>query len=134
MTEAGRSGSGAAEPHQEVVDRVFFQELQVETVIGVYDWERSIRQTLWIDLTLAFDCRPAGASDDLSRALDYDALSRHIRAWASHQSFQLIETFAEQLCTLIYEFAGIRDIGLRINKRGAVADCAGVGIHINRTF
>lgn len=117
-----------------VTDTVFLEGLQVETVIGAYEWERTIRQTLWLDLTLAFDCRPAGTSDDLAKALDYDALSKHIRAWASEQSFELIETFAEQLCTLIYEFAGIRDIQVRINKRGAVADCAGVGIHIRRTF
>lgn len=117
-----------------VPDTVYLEGLQVETVIGAYEWERSIRQTLWLDLTLAFDCRPAGISDDLTKALDYDALSKHIRAWAAEQSFELIETFAEQLCTLIYDFAGIRDIRLRINKRGAVADCAGVGIHIRRTF
>lgn len=117
-----------------VTDTVFLEGLQVETVIGAYDWERTIRQTLWLDLTLAFDCRPAGTSDDLAKALDYDALSKHIRTWACEQSFELIETFAEQLCTLIYEFAGIRDMQVRINKRGAVADCAGVGIHIRRTF
>ncbi|WP_127556177.1 dihydroneopterin aldolase [Saccharospirillum alexandrii] len=117
-----------------VSDTVFLEGLQVETVIGAYEWERTIRQTLWLDLTLAFDCRPAGTSDDLAKALDYDALSKHIRAWAAEQSFELIETFAERLCTLIYEFAGIRDIQVRINKRGAVADCAGVGIQIRRTF
>jgi len=115
-------------------DRVFLQELKVETVIGAYDWERSIRQNLWLDLSLAFDCEPAGTTDDLSKALDYDALSRHIRDWAAEQSFELIETFGERLCVLIYDFCGVRDIDLRINKRGAVADCGGVGIHIRRTF
>ncbi|GGX45469.1 dihydroneopterin aldolase [Saccharospirillum salsuginis] len=117
-----------------MTDRVFLQELKVETVIGAYDWERSIRQNLWLDLSLAFDCKPAGTTDDLSKALDYDALSRHIRDWAAEQSFELIETFGERLCVLIYEFCGVRDIDLRINKRGAVADCGGVGIHIRRTF
>jgi dihydroneopterin aldolase len=121
-------------PKEKPMDRVFLEGLQVETVIGVYDWERTTRQTLWLDLSLAFDCKPAGVSDELDKALDYDALSRHIRTWAAQQSFQLIETFGEQLCTLIYDFAGIRDVELRINKRGAVADCAGVGIHIRRTF
>lgn len=117
-----------------MTDRVFLEGLKVETVIGAYDWERNIRQNLWLDLWLGFDCRPAGTSDDLAKALDYDAVSRHIRDWAGRQSFELIETFGEQLCVLIYEFAGIDDIELRINKKGAVADCAGVGIHIRRTF
>lgn len=117
-----------------MTDRVFLEGLKVETVIGAYDWERDIRQHLWLDLSLGFDCRPAGATDELDKALDYDALSRHIRQWSARQSFELIETFAERLCVLIYEFAGINDIDLRINKKGAVADCAGVGIHIRRTF
>lgn len=117
-----------------MTDRVFLEGLKVETVIGVYDWEREIRQSLWLDLSLGFDCRPAGDSDDLTRALDYDALSRHIRAWAGRQSFGLIETFGERLCAEIYAFAGITDIELRINKAGAVADCRAVGIHIRRTF
>lgn len=117
-----------------MTDWVFLEGLKVETVIGVYDWERDIRQNLWLDVCLAFDCRPAGSTDDLAKALDYDSLSRHIRDWASRQSFELIEAFGEQLCVQIYEFAGIGDIELRINKRGAVADCASVGIHIRRTF
>ncbi|MHA7880874.1 MAG: dihydroneopterin aldolase [Saccharospirillum sp.] len=117
-----------------MADRVFLQGLKVETVIGVYDWERTIRQNLWLDLVLEFDCAPAGRTDDLTLALDYDALSRHIREWAAQQTFKLIEAFAEQLCTEIYSFAGIRSIDLRINKRGAVADCDGVGIHLQRTF
>lgn len=117
-----------------MADQVFLQGLKVETVIGVYDWERTIRQNLWLDLMLEYDCAPAGKSDDLALALDYDALSRHIRSWAAEQSFQLIESFAEQLCDQVHRFAGVRSIDLRINKKGAVADCDGVGIHIQRTF
>lgn len=117
-----------------MTDSVFFEGLKVETVIGVYDWERGIRQNLWLDLSLAFDCAPAAADDDITKALDYDALSRHIRAWAAQQSFELIETFGERLCQQIHHFAGITDIELRINKAGAVADCQAVGIRIRRTF
>lgn len=117
-----------------MTDRVFLEALKVETLIGVYDWEREIRQNLWLDVSLAYDCAPAAAEDDINKALDYDALSRHIRAWATEQSFQLIETFAERLCQEIHRFAGISDIELRINKAGAVADCQAVGIRIRRTF
>lgn len=115
-------------------DRVFLEGLKVETVIGAYDWERDIRQHLWLDLSLAYDCRPAAENDELDKALDYDALSRHIRAWAAGQSFELIETFGERLCREINAFAGITDIELRINKAGAVADCQAVGIRIRRTY
>lgn len=117
-----------------MTDRVFLEGLKVETLIGVYDWEREIRQNLWLDVSLAYDCAPAARDDDISKALDYDALSRHIRSWAAEQNFELIETFGERLCQEIHRFAGITDIELRINKAGAVADCQAVGIRIRRTF
>lgn len=115
-------------------DQVYVQGLVVPTLIGVYDFERTAAQDLVLDLSLEYDCRPAGHSDDLALALDYDRLSRRVRGWASEQSFELIETFAEQLCQLIHEEFAISRIDCRINKPAAVADCQAVGIHINRTF
>lgn len=115
-------------------DQVYVQGLVVPTLIGVYDFERTAPQDLLLDLTLEYNCRPAGESDDLESALDYDRLSRRIRSWAAEQSFALIETFGEQLCHLIHDEFGIVRVDCRINKPAAVSDCQAVGIHINRTF
>jgi dihydroneopterin aldolase len=116
------------------MDQVYIKALKVETLIGVYEFERSDRQTLLLDLELDFDCRPAGESDDIQLALDYDALSRRVREWALVQTFELIETFAEQLCQLLHEEFSLARIQLVINKPAAVADCAAVGIKIIREF
>lgn len=115
-------------------DRVYLQGLVVPTLIGVYDFERDALQDLILDLTLDYDCHPAGATDDISKALDYDRLSRRVREWALAQTFELIETFAEQLCLLIHSEFGLNQIELRINKPAAVSDCQAVGIHIHRHF
>ncbi|MET1077173.1 MAG: dihydroneopterin aldolase [Pseudomonas sp.] len=114
------------------MDRVFIDGLEVDTVIGAYDWERGIRQCLRLDLSFAWDNRPAAATDDLSKALDYASVSTRIQAFAEQAQFQLVETFAERLAeTLMSEFQ-IPWLRLRLTKPGAVAAATGVGVEIER--
>lgn len=115
------------------MDRVFIEGLEVETVIGAYDWERDIRQCLRLDLQMAWDNRPAAADDDLDKALDYASVSTRIQTFAADSQFILVETFAERLVqTLMAEF-GIPWIRLKLTKPGAVpAARGGVGVEIER--
>lgn len=115
------------------MDIVFIDGLEVDTVIGVYDWERGIRQCLTLDLQLGWDIRPAAASDDLGAALDYSAVSARVQAFAEASHFQLVETFAERLAALLMSEFGIRWLRLRLTKPGAVpAARGGVGVEIER--
>jgi dihydroneopterin aldolase len=115
------------------VDIVFIDGLEVDTVIGVYDWERGIRQCLTLDLQLGWDIRPAAAGDDLGAALDYAAVSARVQAFAAASSFQLVETFAERLAALLMTEFGIAWLRLRLTKPGAVpAARGGVGVEIER--
>ena len=114
------------------MDTVFIEGLEVDTLIGVYDWERQIRQCLCIDLCCAWDnSRPAQA-DDLSEALDYAQLCARIEAFAQDSHFQLLESFAEQLAQLLQKEFAIGWLRLRIGKPGAVASARMVGIEIER--
>lgn len=114
------------------VDRVFIEGLEVDTVIGVYDWERGIRQCLRLDLTLGWDNRPAAAEDDIAKALDYAVLSERVMAFARDAHFQLVETFAERLAALLMAEFGIQWLRLKVTKPGAVAAAIGVGVEIER--
>jgi dihydroneopterin aldolase len=116
------------------LDQVYIEGLKVESLIGVYEFERHEKQTLFLDIELDFDCSAAGKTDDLNLALDYDALSRLIRKWSSEQTFELLETYGEQLCELINRSFKIEMISLKINKPAAVADCVAVGISIKRRY
>lgn len=115
-------------------DWVYIEALSVESLIGVYEFEREAKQTLLLDLNLAFDCTKAGETDDLQYALDYDALSQRVRAWSEVQTFELLERYAQQLCELIHDEFGINHIQLKINKPAAVSGCAAVGLRIERRF
>lgn len=115
------------------MDIVFIDGLEVDTVIGVYDWERGIRQCLTLDLQLGWDIRPAAAGDELGLALDYAAVSARVQAFAAQSAFQLVETFAERLVAVLMAEFGIAWLRLRVTKPGAVpAARGGVGVEIER--
>ncbi|MDD1964959.1 dihydroneopterin aldolase [Pseudomonas sp. NPDC090203] len=114
------------------MDRVFIEGLEVDTVIGAYDWERSIRQCLRLDLSFAWDNRPAAAGDDLSKALDYASVSARIQAFAEVSKFELVETFAERLCEVLMSEFNIPWMHLKLTKPGAVPAAKGVGVEIER--
>lgn len=115
-------------------DHVYLTGLCVDTLIGVYDFERVAPQQLLLDLILTFDCRPAGQTDRLEQTLDYDRLATRIRAWSQQQSFRLLEAYAEHLCRLIHAEFNVRKMSLTINKPTAVKGCSAVGIAITRRF
>jgi dihydroneopterin aldolase len=114
------------------LDRVFIEGLEVDTVIGAYDWERKIRQCLRLDLSFAWDNRPAAATDDLSKALDYAQVSARIQAFAADAEFILVETFAERLAELLMAEFQIPGLRLKLTKPGAVPAAIGVGVEIQR--
>lgn len=114
------------------MDNVFIEGLEVDTVIGVYDWEREIRQCLRLDVVCAWDNRRPAESDDLRQALDYAALSERIQAFADQARYQLVETFAERLAELLMHEFHIPWLRLRVTKPGAVPAAAGVGVEIER--
>lgn len=114
------------------MDRVFIEGLEVDTVIGAYDWERGIRQCLRLDLRFAWDNRPAAADDDLTLALDYASVSSRIQAFAEQAQFQLVETFAERLAAVLMDEFGIPWLHLKLTKPGAVPAASGVGVEIER--
>ena len=121
-------GAGSAP----VVDIVFIRELRADAVIGVYDWERGVRQTLLIDLEMAWDNRPAAEGDAIERALDYAAVSQRVVDLVEASRFELLEALAEQLAErVLVEFA-VPWLRLRVCKPGAVLQARDVGVLIER--
>lgn len=114
------------------MDIVFINQLRVETTIGAYEWEKSIKQTLLLDLEMAWDNRPAAAKDALELALDYARVSERITHWLAVQQLELIETVAERVAAMLLKEFGIEWLRLTVHKPDAVANAAGVGVTIER--
>ena len=114
------------------MDTVFIRELRAETVIGVYDWERTIRQAVVLDIEMASDNRRAAATDGIEQALDYAAVSQRVLSFIERSEFQLIETMAEQVAALIIDEFDVPWLRLRLCKPGAVKAATEVGVLIER--
>jgi dihydroneopterin aldolase len=113
-------------------DRVFIEDLRIQTVIGVFDWEREITQTVSLDLELAFDIRAAAASDDISDTLDYKAVSKRLIAFVEGSEFQLVEALAERCAWLVLDEFPVPWLRLKVSKPGAVRGSSAVGVIIER--
>ena len=114
------------------MDIVFIRELRADTIIGVYDWERRIRQTVVLDLELASNNRRVAASDQIDDAMDYAAISARVLSFVEASEFQLIETMAERVAEVIIEEFAVPWLRLRLSKPGAVAQARDVGVLIER--
>lgn len=114
------------------MDIVFLRGLKIETVIGIYDWEREIRQPVILDLEMSADVARAAASEDIKDALDYKAVAKRLIAFVEMSQFQLVETLAERCAGILLEEFGVRWVRLTINKIGAVSSARDVGVIIER--
>jgi 2-amino-4-hydroxy-6-hydroxymethyldihydropteridine diphosphokinase len=114
------------------LDRVFIEGLEIEAQIGIYDWERRIRQPLLFDLEMAFDNRKPAASDAIADTLDYKAVSKRLVAFVSASSFGLVETLAERCAEIVLREFGVESLKLKLSKPGAVRGARAVGVMIER--
>ena len=115
------------------MDHVFIEGLEIEALIGIYDWERRIRQTLVFDIEMAFDNRIPAASDAIEDTLNYKAVSRRIVDYVSQSDFGLVETLAERVASIILDEFGVSSVRLKLSKPGAVRGARAVGVTIVRT-
>lgn len=114
------------------MDHVFIEGLEIEAVIGIYDWEREIRQPLVFDLDMAFDNTVPAASDAIEHALDYAAVCARITAFVADSRFGLVETLAERVAAIVIGEFGVRRVALTLTKPGAIRNARGVGVRIVR--
>ena len=116
----------------QLMDLVFIEDLRIETVIGIYDWERKIRQVVALDLEMAFDNRKPAASDRIEDTLNYKAVSKRLTAFVEESSFQLVETLAERCAEIVRDEFGVSWLRLKLSKPGAVRGSKAVGVMIER--
>ena len=114
------------------MDIVYIRELRIETIIGIYEWERRIRQSVVLDLEMAADIARAAATDNIADALNYKAVAKRVIAFVEASQFQLVETLAERVAEIVLEEFGVAWLRLRVNKEGALRGARDVGVVIER--
>ena len=114
-------------------DKVFIEALEIEALIGIYDWERRIRQPLRFDVEMAFDNRKPAATDAIEDTLDYKAVSKRLIAFVGQSDFGLVETLAERCAALILDEFDVHHVRIKLSKPGAVRGATAVGVIIERS-
>ena len=114
------------------MDKVYIRDLKIHTVIGIYDWERAVRQTVSLDLEMATDIRAAAASDSIDDTLNYKAVAKRLIQFIEQSEYQLVETLAENCAQIVLREFDVPWLRLRLSKPGAVRGSRDVGIIIER--
>jgi dihydroneopterin aldolase len=114
------------------MDKIFLSQLSVECIVGIWDWERRVKQTVIIDVELAADIRKAAATDHIDDTIDYKRVSKRLLSFVGESQFQLVETLTEAIARVIVTEFGVSWVKVRLNKRGAIRGARDVGIEIER--
>jgi dihydroneopterin aldolase len=114
------------------MDIIFLGGLEIETIIGIYDWERETKQTVVLDIEMAFDIQKAAETDDIQYALDYKTVSKRIISFVETSEFLLVERLISEIADIIRHEFNVPWVRITLNKRGAIRGAQGVGIIIER--
>ncbi len=117
---------------QDPMDKIFLNELKVDTVIGLWEWERRIRQTVVIDLEMSADIAKAAATDDVADTLNYKLVAKRVQEFVAGSSFKLVETLAENIASIVRDEFDVAWVRVRVNKPGAIRGSRDVGVLIER--
>ncbi len=114
------------------MDTIFLSGLTTECIIGIWDWERRVRQKVVVDIEMATDIRRAAATDSIDDTLDYKRVSKRLLDFIGDSQFQLVETLTERIAEIVVCEFGVAWVRVRLNKQGAIRGARDVGIQIER--
>lgn len=114
------------------MDIIFLGGLEVDAVIGIYEWERNIRQKIVLDIEMGFDIQKAAATDDIQYALDYKKVSDRVAGFVEQSAYFLVETLIEEIAGLLLSEFPTPWVKITLNKKGAITKAKDVGIIIER--
>ncbi|MGR8998325.1 MAG: dihydroneopterin aldolase [Gammaproteobacteria bacterium] len=114
------------------MDIIFLGGLEIETIIGIYDWERETKQTVVLDIEMAFDIQKAAETDDIQFTLDYKTVSKRIIGFVESSQFFLVEKLITEIANIIRNEFDVPWVKITLNKKGAIRGASDVGIIIER--
>ena len=114
------------------MDKIFIHALKTEAIIGIFDWERQVKQTVLIDIEISADIRKAALSDAIDDTLNYKRVAKRVLSFVEGSKFHLVETLAEHIAMLMLEEFGIAWVRISLSKPGAIRSSRDVGVILER--
>ena len=116
------------------MDKIFIHALKTEAIIGIFDWERQVKQTVIIDIEVSADIKKAALSDSIDDTVNYKRIAKRVLAFVEESRFHLVETLAERIAMLILDDFGISWVRISLSKPGAIRSSRDVGVALERTL
>src|SRR5271165_2801726 len=114
------------------MDTIFLHALKTEAIVGIFDWERQVKQTVIVDIEIGADIRKAALSDSIDDTLNYKRVAKRVLAFVEESRFHLVETLAEHIAMLLLEDFGISWVRISLSKPGAIRSSRDVGVTLER--
>jgi 7,8-dihydroneopterin aldolase/epimerase/oxygenase len=114
------------------MDKIFLRALKTEAIVGIFDWERQVKQTVIVDIEISADIRKAALSDSIDDTLNYKRVAKRVLGFVEESKFHLVETLAEHIAMLILEDFGIAWVRISLSKPGAIRSSRDVGVSLER--
>ncbi len=115
------------------MDTIFIHALKTETIVGIYEWERQVKQTVVLDLQFSADIRKAALTDSIDDTLNYKGVAKRILAFIEASQFHLVETLAEHIAMLVLEEFNVQWVSIALSKPGAIRGSKDVGVQLERS-
>ena len=113
-------------------DKIYIEDLRVKATIGIFDWEKKIKQEVSISYEIPHDNKKAASEDIIEATTDYKTITKAIIAFVEGNKFELVETFAEKIAEMVIKDFKVEEIRLRVSKPGALRFSKDVGVIIER--
>lgn len=113
------------------MDIIFIQDFRVEILIGVYEWERCVPQTVQLDLEIALPPRQA-RSDKIADTIDYAKVVGRIESTLAENRFLLVEALAEHIASLVMTEFRAPWVRASVTKLAALKGVKRLGVTIER--
>ena len=126
------TGQGPVLCSVHIMDVVYLNDLRIETVIGIYPWERRLKQVVVLDLEMGADIRKAGKTDAIEDTLNYKDVAKRVIGFVQESQFKLVEALAEGIADILLNEFHVPWFRLKVNKQGAVSGVRDVGVIIER--
>jgi dihydroneopterin aldolase len=114
------------------MDKIFIHALKTEAIIGIFDWERQVKQTVIVDIEISADIRKAALSDSIDDTLNYKRVAKRVLSFVEESKFHLVETLAEHLAMLMLEEFSVAWVRISLSKPGAIRSSRDVGVILER--
>lgn len=111
------------------MDKIHIEQLEVLSLIGVYDWERNNKQRLLVDIELQADLSIAATSDNVDDTLNYALIAQKVIEVARQSEFKLIEALASHIIdTILDTFSLVSVVKLKLSKPDILANAQNVAV------